>query len=121
MAIEPQKTAAPKVSTDGATPTANAPAGLMGRHEPAPAGVDELKGDELFAAVLVKAPSLTKEFCAAYELSDDDLRKIARGEVPPPPTIGPEHTTDLYLTPAGWQQTPVGVKPEDVGASAIAR
>jgi hypothetical protein len=98
-----------------------APAGLMGRHTPDAGGVDALKGDELLAAAQEKAPSLTKEFVGAYKLADDDLRKIARGEVPPPPTIGPEHTSDLYLTPAGWQQTPVGVKPEDVGKDAIAR
>jgi hypothetical protein len=93
----------------------------LGCYVPAAAGVDELKGDELFAAAKAKAPSLTKEFVTAYKLDDDDLRKIARGEVPPPPTIGPVHNTDLYLTPAGWQQTPVGVKPEDVGSTAIAR
>jgi hypothetical protein len=118
MAIEPQKTATPKAAdADVKAGTA----GLMGRHEPAPAGVDELKGDKLLVAAKVKAPSLTAEFVSAYKLSDDELRMIARGEVPPPPTIGPVHTTDLYLTPAGWQQTPVGVKPEEVGASAIAR
>lgn len=118
MANEPQKTTAPAaVDADVKAGTA----GLMGRHDATPAGVDELKGDELLAAAQVKAPSLTKEFVGAYKLSDDELRMIARGEVPPPPTIGPVHTTDLYLTPAGWQQTPVGVKPEDVGGNAIAR
>jgi hypothetical protein len=37
------------------------------------------------------------------------LAAIARGEVPPPPTPGPIHTADMYLTPGGFQQTPPGV------------
>lgn len=106
---------------DDTQPAPKASAGLMGRHTPDDGGVDVLRGDELMAAAQAKAPSLTTEFVAAYKLSDDDLRKIARGEVPPPPAIGPVHTADLYLTPAGWQQTPVGVKPADVGGNAIAR
>jgi hypothetical protein len=102
-------------------PAAAALPGLKGRAAPADAGADELSGAELLAAARVKAPNLTAEFVAAYKLGDDDLRKIARGEVPPPPTIGPVHTSDLYLTPGGWQSTPVGVKPENVGKNAISR
>lgn len=78
-------------------------------------------GDKLFAAALEKAPNLTKEFVAAYGITAEMLTAIARGEVSPPPAIGPVHTTDLYLTPGGWQQTPKGVKPEDVGGNAISR
>jgi hypothetical protein len=118
MAIEPQKTPAAKPAEADVKPDT---AGLMGRHDPADSGVGGLKGDELLAAAQEKAPSLTREFVTAYKLSDDELRMIARGEVSPPPTIGPVHTTDLYLTPGGWQQTPVGVKPEDVGKNAIGR
>lgn len=66
-------------------------------------------GDELLAAAQAKAPNLTAEFVAAYGLSDEDLAKIARGEVSPPPAIGPHHTSDLYLTPGGWVQTAPGV------------
>lgn len=110
----PQKQAA-------AAPEKTQTAGLKGRHTPGDGGVDALSGDELLAAAQAKAPSLTKEFVAAYKLSDDELRQIAVGLVPPPPTPGPVHTADLYLTPAGWQQTPPGVKPEDVGGTAIAR
>lgn len=68
-----------------------------------------------------KAPALTQEFVDKYGLDDEDLAKIARGEEPPPPTIGPEHTVDLHRTPSGWQITPKGVKPEDVGKDAISR
>jgi hypothetical protein len=39
--------------------------------------------------------------------------------VPPPPTPGPIHSTDMHYTPGGWQQTPVGVPPEDVGKNAV--
>jgi hypothetical protein len=46
---------------------------------------------------------------------------IARGEIPPPPTVGPIHNVDLHRTPGGWQVTPVGVPPEDVGKNAISR
>ena len=62
----------------------------------------------------VKAPGLTAEFVAAYSLSPEVVAGIANGEIPPPPVIGPVHSTDLYLTPGGWQQTPVGVSPADV-------
>lgn len=78
-------------------------------------------GDALLAAAQARAPSLTAEFVAAYGLTDADLGAIARGEVPPPPTPGPVHSADLYLTPGGWQQTPPGVPPGDVGKNAIAR
>ena len=72
-------------------------------------------------AAQAKAPSLTEEFVSQYGLTDDDLAAIARGEVPPPPTVGPIHTVDLHRTPGGWQITPVGVAPEDVGKDAISR
>lgn len=76
----------------------------------------ESKGD-LFKRAQLRAPSLTEEFVAAYKLSDEHLAGIANGEIPPPPAIGPVHSTDLYLTPGGWQQTPIGVAPADVGAN----
>lgn len=111
---------APAAAVDAA-PAAST-AGLMGRHEPAPAEVATGQDrDALLAAAQEKAPSLTREFADAMGLDDDLLIRIARGEVPPPPTIGPIHTADLYLTPAGWQQTPRGVRPEDVGKDAISR
>lgn len=74
-------------------------------------------GADLLKAAQAKAPSLTKE----HGLTDDELRGVARGEIPPPPANGPLHTTDLYLTPGGWQQVPPGVKPEDAGKNAISR
>jgi hypothetical protein len=84
----------------------------------AEAGEDE--GD-LLTRARAKAPLLTAEFVKQYGLVDEDLEAIARGEVPPPPTIGPVHNVDLHLTPGGWQVTPVGVPPEDVGKNAISR
>lgn len=97
-------------------------AGLKGRHEPQLAGVNaELDRDELFAAARAKAPSLTREFVDQMGLDDEHLAAIARGEVPPPPTPGPLYTTDMYLTAAGFQQTPPGVPPEDVGKGTITR
>jgi hypothetical protein len=76
---------------------------------------------ELLRAAQEKAPRLTAEFAKEYGFTDEDLAAIARGEVPPPPTVGPIHSVDLYRTPGGWQITPVGVKPEDVGRDAISR
>lgn len=76
-------------------------------------------GDELFAAALAKAPNLTAEFVSKMGITREMLAQIARGEVPPPPAIGPIYTSDLYLTPGGWQQTPPGVPPQDVGKNAI--
>jgi len=78
-------------------------------------------GDKLFAAALAKAPSLTKEFVKKMGISDEQLGQIARGEIPPPPTPGPIYTADMYMTPAGFQQTPPGVPPQDVGKNATTR
>jgi hypothetical protein len=76
-------------------------------------------GDALLAAAQAKAPNLTREFVSKMKISDEMLAQIARGEISPPPAIGPVYTADLYLTPGGWQQTPPGVPPEDVGKNAI--
>jgi hypothetical protein len=83
--------------------------------------LDEASKDDLLTAAQAKAPALTAEFVSQFGLVEEDLRAIARGEVPPPPTIGPVHNVDLHLTPGGWQITPVGVPPEDVGKNAIHR
>jgi hypothetical protein len=76
----------------------------------------ESGGDQLLAAAQMKAPNLTAEFVSEYGLTPADLGAIARGEVPPPPAIGPVHTTDLHLTPGGWQVTPPGVAPGETNA-----
>lgn len=78
-------------------------------------------GDKLFAAALAKAPSLTREFVDKMGIDDETLGQIARGEIPPPPTPGPIYTADMYRTPGGYQQTPPGVPPEDVGKNASTR
>jgi hypothetical protein len=78
-------------------------------------------GDKLFAAALAKAPSLTREFVTKMGIDDETLGQIARGEIPPPPTPGPIYTADMYRTPGGYQQTPPGVPPEDVGKNATIR
>jgi hypothetical protein len=89
--------------------------------EVSPGVTPDAGGDPLFAAALAKAPNLTREFVDKMGITKEMLIGIARGEISPPPAIGPIYTTDLYLTPGGWQQTPKGVKPEDVGGNAIAR
>jgi hypothetical protein len=89
--------------------------------EVSPGVTPDAGGDPLFAAALAKAPNLTQEFVDKMGITKEMLIGIARGEISPPPVIGPVYTTDLYLTPGGWQQTPKGVKPEDVGKNAIAR
>jgi hypothetical protein len=81
----------------------------------------DVSGGDLLTLAQAKAPRLTSDFVKRYGLSEDHLRAVARGEVPPPPTVGPIHNTDLHLTDGGWQVTPVGVKPEDVGKNAISR
>jgi hypothetical protein len=78
-------------------------------------------GDRLLAAAQVKAPNLSREFVEAYGLGDDVLAGIARGEIPPPPHVGPVHSSDLYLTPGGWVSAPPGVPLEAAGGNAIAR
>jgi hypothetical protein len=89
--------------------------------EVTPGVTPDAGGDKLFAAALAKAPNLTKDFVSKMKISDEMLAQIARGEIPPPPAIGPVYSSDLYLTPGGWQQTPPGVPPEDVGKNATAR
>lgn len=80
-----------------------------------------LAGEDLIAAARVKAPNLTREFADAFGLGDDVLAGIARGEIPPPPHVGPVHTSDLYLTPGGWVSAPPGVPLDAAGGNAIAR
>lgn len=96
-------------------------AGLVGRSGDVDTGISTLSGKELLTAAQRRAPSLSQEYVSAFDLGDDELRAIADGTVPPPPAIGPLHTVDLHLTPGGWQITPPGVKPEDVGKNAISR
>ena len=83
--------------------------------------LDEKSGDDLLTLARAKAPLLTAEFVEQFGLVEEDLRAIARGEVPPPPTVGPIHNVDLHYTPGGWQITAVGVPVEDVGKNAISR
>ena len=78
-------------------------------------------GDKLLAAAQAKAPSLTREFVDKMGLTEENLAAIANGMVPPPPTPGPIYTADMYRTPGGYQQTPPGVPPEDVGGNQIHR
>lgn len=78
-------------------------------------------GDKLLAAAQEKAPNLTADFVKAYGLTEQNLADIANGSVPPPPAIGPEHTSDLYLTPGGWQQTPPGISPDEYAAAQTER
>lgn len=89
--------------------------------EVTPGVTPDAGGDRLFAAALAKAPSLTREFVDKMGISDEQLGQIARGEIPPPPTPGPIYTADMYMTPGGFQQTPPGVPPEDVGGNAVTR
>jgi hypothetical protein len=81
----------------------------------------DAQGDKLLAAAQAKAPSLTREFVDKMGLDEETLAQIARGEIPPPPTPGPLHTSDMYVTPGGYQQTPPGVPPEDVGKNSVVR
>jgi hypothetical protein len=83
--------------------------------------LDDASKDDLLTLARAKAPALTAEFVKQYGLTDEDLRMIARGEVSPPPVVGPIHNVDLHRTPGGWQITPVGVPPEDAGKNAISR
>jgi hypothetical protein len=99
----------PKVDPD------NVPAELSAGVKPDPGG------DKLLAAAQAKAPHITRAFLAAHDLDDEYLALLARGEESPPPYIGPTPVVDLHRTDGGWQITPKGVKPEDVGASAISR
>jgi len=77
-----------------------------------PAVQPDAGGDTLLAAAQAKAPNLTSEFVSAYGLTRENLAEIASGAVPPPPAIGPAHSSDLYLTPGGWTQTAPGVSLE---------
>jgi hypothetical protein len=89
--------------------------------EALPGRTPDAGGDELLAAAQAKAPSLTREFVDKMELNDETLAQIARGEIPPPPTPGPIHSSDFYRTPGGYQSVPPGVPPEDVGKNAVSR
>jgi hypothetical protein len=60
---------------------------------------------DLLDAAQEKAPSLTAEFVAEHEISDDELAQIARGELSPPPFNGREPSTKLTRTPGTWMWT----------------
>ena len=89
--------------------------------EVTPGVTPDAGNDRLLAAAQAKAPSLTREFVTKMGMTDQQLADIANGLTPPPPTPGPLHTADMYMTPGGFQQTPPGVPPEDVGANQIHR
>lgn len=108
-------------------PEDTGPTGTIPRYDPKRLPVEvtshvmpEAK-DELWAAVRVAAPNLTPEFAEAFGLDDEILGAIARREIPPPPSNGPIHTSDLYLTPGGWQSVPAGVDPSAIGQNKITR
>lgn len=83
--------------------------------------LDEAAFGDLLTAAQAKAPNLTAAFVEQYGLVEEDLKAIAVGLVPPPPSLGAVHSRDLYLTPGGWQIAPLGVPTEDVGKNAISR
>lgn len=108
-------------------PDDEGPAGTVPRYDPARLPVEVTShvmpeaADGLWAAVRVAAPNLTPEIAEKFGLTDDDLARIARREVPPPPTNGPIRSSDLYLTPAGPLNVPAGVDPAAIGQNKIGR
>jgi hypothetical protein len=122
--FDPAKPQGGVVGFDALEPDAVSVPSVDPKHIPAEVthGVSpDAGGSKLLAAAQAAAPSLTQEFVDTYGLSDEVLGAIARREVPPPPTNGPLRTSDLYLTPGGWQSVPPGQNPEDVGKNSIAR
>lgn len=99
-----------------ATPTNKAAVG------PEPVEGSVTASDKLFERAKAKAPHLDRAFLKKHSLDDDYLEAVAIGLEPPPPYNGPDFsTTDLHRTAGGWQITPAGVNPEDVGSDKIAR
>ncbi len=86
-----------------------------------PAADAPAKKDDLLDAAQKMAPHVDRAFLKEHGLDDEYLEKLARGEEPPPPYTGPDPVVDLHRTDGGWQITPKGVKPEDVGKNAISR
>lgn len=89
--------------------------------KPAAAAKPAAAKDELLEAAQRMAPHVDRAFLKDHGLDDEFLEKLARGEEPPPPYTGPEPTVDLHRTDGGWQITPKGVAPADVGKDAISR
>lgn len=90
--------------------------------EPEPARAAAHVDDDLFDRARARAPHLTREFVDEHRLTVADVEAIAAGDQPPPPYIGPDTSAvDLHRTPGGWQLTPKGVSPAEVGRQAIAR
>ncbi len=94
----------------------NPPAKASAKAEPA-------VSDKLLAEAQEKVPSLTREFIDKHGLTKEQVEAYASGLDSPPGDPGSveNSATDLHLTPGGWQATPKGVKPEDVGKDAISR
>jgi hypothetical protein len=89
--------------------------------EASPGKGPEDGGSDLLKAAQAKAPNLTKDFVKEHKITDDELAQIARGELSPPPTVGPVKNTQLTRTPGGWVfvSTPIDVAPEDFGNHKI--
>jgi hypothetical protein len=104
-------------------PEPEAPAVEEPLEVPTPLSADELNalaGDELLAAAQARSGShLTRELLAEAGLDDEYLRAVAAGLLPGPPNIGPNPTVDLHYTDGGWQVTPKGVAPADVGRTQV--
>jgi len=108
----------PEIAAGQSVEETKIPAGYAGT-----LGFDELHGEpvaekraDIMARVSALAPHVTPEFVKAYGISDETLKDIADGFAPPPPAIGPNHTSDLYLTPGGWIQEKPGRTPGETTA-----
>lgn len=89
--------------------------------EASPGKGPEDGGSDLLKAAQAKAPNLTAAFVKEHKITDDELAKVARGELSPPPTVGPIKNTKLTRSPGVWvfTSTPIDVEPEDFGNNKI--
>jgi hypothetical protein len=78
-------------------------------------------GSDVLKAAQAKAPNLTAAFVKEHKITDEELAAVARGELSPPPTVGPIKNTQLTRAEGTWTwtNTPVDVKPEDFGTNKI--
>ena len=114
----PSSDVEPEIAAGQSVEETKVPAGYAGT-----LGFDDVYGEpkdekrsDLMNRVAALAPHVTPEFVKAYGISDETLSDIANGFAPPPPAIGPNHTSDLYLTPGGWVQEKPGRTPGETTA-----
>lgn len=110
-----------------ANPTHNPAAQTQAARNPAPvaapktdAAEPKTDADDRKAQLAKVAPHCDAAFAARFDLDDDYLDQVARGEIPPPPFVPENDASELHFRAGAWVITAKGVDPDEpVAGSAL--